>query len=93
MEGVELGVDGFVVFGVEDPFKRGRVRFADGFAVPACAFGVKFVEHVLVRFARPFERCGEFCRFDLVVVVDECFGLEDGVGVVGWWGELVGVPG
>ena len=67
--------------------------FADGFAVPACAFGVEVVEGLLVDFACPFESGGEFCFVDFVVVVDEFAGLGDGVDVVGWWGELVRVPG
>ena len=73
--------------------KGGGVGFANGFAVPACAFGVEVFEHFLVGLAGPFEGGGEFCFFDFVVVVEEFVGLADDVAVVAWWGELVRVPG
>lgn len=73
--------------------KGGGVEFADGFAIPAFAFGVDFAEHFLVRLACPFEGFGEFGLFDFVVVADEAGGLLERVGVVGGRTELVGVPG
>lgn len=71
----------------------GGMSFANGFTVPACAFGVEVFEHFLVGLAGPFESSGEFCFFDLVVVIEEFVGLADDVAVVAWWGELVRVPG
>lgn len=67
--------------------------FSDGFAVPACAFGVELLVHFLVDLGGPFEGVGEGGFVDFVVVVNEFVGFVDGVGVVGLWGELMGVPG
>lgn len=73
--------------------KGGGVGFANGFAVPACTFGVEVFEHFLVGLAGPFKGGGEFCFFDFVVVVEEFVGLADDLAVVAGWGELVRVPG
>ncbi len=81
MYGGELRLDGFIRG--KDAGEWGGVRFANGFAVPACAFGVEFVKHFLIRFARPFEGGGEGGLVDFVVVVDEFACFEEGVGVVG----------
>ena len=51
--------------------------FAHGFAVPACAFAVGFVEEFLVGLGSPGEGVVEFCFGDFVVVVDELARLED----------------
>ena len=66
--------------------------FADRFAVPACAFGVKFVIHFLVGFACPFEGGGQGRFFDFVVVVDKACGFCYRVCVVVRRRELVRVP-
>ena len=90
VEAVELGFDGLVA--TECAFDRRGVGFADRFAVPACAFGVKFIIHFLVGFACPFEGGGQGRFFDLVVMVDESCGLGHCVGVVVGRRELVRVP-
>ena len=68
------------------------MRFADRFAVPACAFGVKFVICFLVGLACPFEGGRQGCFFDLVVMVDESCRLSYRVIVVVRRRELVRVP-
>ena len=71
----------------------GGMGFANRFTVPTRAFGVEVFEHFLVDFAGPFESGGELCFFDFVVVIEEFAGLLDDIAVVGWWRELVRVPG
>ena len=93
VQAVELGGDGVVAGAVEEAGDGGGVGFADGFAVPACALGVDFVEGLLVGFAGPLERGGEFVLVDFVVVVDEDAGSGRGVVVVGLGAQLVRVPG
>ena len=89
VQAVEILLYGSVL----DDMREGRsMRFADGFAVPACTFGVDFIEHFLVGFGCPFEGVGELGLVDFVVVVDEDAGLGDGVIVVLFWRELVRVP-
>lgn len=67
--------------------------FANGFAIPAGALAVHFVEHLLVGLGGPFERVREAVFVDFVVVVDEGACFRGGIGVVGFARELVGVPG
>lgn len=57
---------------------------ADGFAVPACAFGVDCIEEFLIRLGGPSEGVGEFVFVDFVVVVDVDSAIFEGVGVVRW---------
>lgn len=80
VEAVELGFDSLVA--TKYTFDGRGVGFTDSFAVPACAFGVKFVVHFLVGFACPFEGGRQGCFFDLVVVIDKSCGLGYCVGVV-----------
>ncbi len=85
-----MGFDGFVA--AEYTLDGRGVRFADGFAVPACAFGIQIIVHLLVGFACPFKGGGQGRFFDFVVVVDKSCGFGDCVGVVGRRRELVCVP-
>ncbi len=87
----ELVVDGAGFS--EGAGETGGVGFANRFTIPTRAFGVEVFEHFLVGFAGPFESGGEFCFFDFVVVIQEFVGSLDDVAVVGWWRELVRVPG
>ena len=78
----ELGVDMGGAVSVEGAGEPGGVGFADGFAVPACAFGIEFVVDFLVGFGGPFEGGGEFGLFDFVVVVDKGGGVFLCISVV-----------
>ena len=69
------------------------MRFSDGFAVPAGAFGVELLVHFLVGLGGPFEGFGEGGFVDFVVVVDKLVRFIDSVGVIGLGGELMGMPG
>ena len=66
--------------------------FTNGFAVPAGALRIELVVHFLVGFAGPFESVGKPVFVDFVVVIDEFLGFAYRVGVIGFWGELMGVP-
>ena len=90
VEAVEVAVEVGVSF--EDAGDAGGVGFADGFAVPASAFGIDGGKHLLVGFGGPFEGVGKFDLVDFVVVVNEFLGFFEGVGVVGFRGELMGMP-
>ena len=91
IEAIEVRGEVFVAgfHAVEDT----GVGFANGFAIPAGALAVNFVEHLLVSLGCPFEGVREAVFVDFVVVVDEGACFRGGVGVVGFTGELVGVPG
>lgn len=91
METIEIGGEIFVTgfYAVEDS----GMGFANGFAIPAGALAVNLVEHLLVGLGCPFEGVREAAFVDFVVVVDESTRFRGGVGVVGFTGELVGVPG
>ena len=67
--------------------------FANGFTIPAGALAVNFVKHLLVGLGSPFEGVREAVFVNFVVVVDEGTRFRGRVGVVGFAGELVGVPG
>lgn len=66
--------------------------FAGGFAVPAGAFRVDGGEHPLIGFRRPFKGFRELVFIDFIVVVDEDFGRRHRVCVIGFRGELMGMP-
>ena len=61
------------------------MRFAYGFAVPACAFAVGLAEEFLVDFGGVGEGVVEAGFGDFVVVVDELVGLGYGGEEVGRW--------
>lgn len=76
----------------DDAGSGGSVRFTDGFAVPACAFRVWFLEHCLIDQRGPFEGGSDCGGGDLVIVVDEAGGFGDTMAVVFWRTELVRMP-
>src|SRR5699024_5634161 len=51
-------------------------------AVPAGAFAVYFIKHLLVLLAGPFECSAQFALVHLVIVVDELAGELNGVMIV-----------
>lgn len=89
MQAVEILFDGFVF---DHQGKSRGVRFTDGFAVPARAFGVYFVEHFLVGFRCPFKGVVELDLINLVIMIDKDAGLRSGIVVVVSWRKLMGVP-
>lgn len=83
----------FGVFAAEEPADAACLTFANGFAIPAGAFGVRFAVRFLVSFGCPGEGIVEFGLGDFVVVVDELTRRVCGVLHVAVRGELVRMPG